>query len=471
VWFAFVAAGLALLVASGLYARRRIATALAELGVGPRWVRAVRWLIAWLLFGFPVVMIVAIVASLLLGRSTLPRFDGLVAGWLLAIPFALASLVIAQATLWLLALDLAALFVRRPRIRAYATIAIVGAFAIYTPARILAERRELRVRTHRVGAGPATLRIAFLSDVHQDVHTDGDRAREVYALVNAGAPDLVLAGGDWINTGPDYITAAAEAAGTLHGRLGVFSVRGDHEHFAYRDRERSVAEIERAMHEHGVQLLNNDVRWFEHAGKRVAVVFLGYTYIQRADRATIERLLASVAGAAYTIVVTQILYSGGTFTGSSSGLSGFESFQIELNTWFWISGVFLVVVTAGTWLFVQSDAGRVLVAIRENEPRCEYLGLNVSRVKTLLLAASAVIASIAGYAFASVQMVVAPEYAGFVFGTELTKSKPLSSNQPSTSPIDCFVSCGWRYWSSWKRSSIVRRHLTKLSAPAGRPGA
>jgi branched-chain amino acid transport system permease protein len=81
--------------------------------------------------------------------------------------------------------------------------------------------------------------------------------------------------------------------------------------------------------------------------------------------------------------------------------------------------VFLVVVTAGTWLFVQSDAGRVLVAIRENEPRCEYLGLNVSRVKTLLLAASAVIASIAGYAFASVQMVVAPEYAGFVFGTEL----------------------------------------------------
>jgi branched-chain amino acid transport system permease protein len=95
-------------------------------------------------------------------------------------------------------------------------------------------------------------------------------------------------------------------------------------------------------------------------------------------------LYASVVTLVLPIVVTQILYSGGTFTGSSSGLSGFESFQIELNTWFWISGVFLVVVTAGTWLFVQSDAGRVLVAIRENEPRCEYLGLNVSRVKTLL---------------------------------------------------------------------------------------
>jgi branched-chain amino acid transport system permease protein len=130
-------------------------------------------------------------------------------------------------------------------------------------------------------------------------------------------------------------------------------------------------------------------------------------------------LYASVVTLVLPIIVAQILYSGGTFTGSSSGLSGFDSFAIEINTWFWIAGAFLVFVTAGAWLFVRSDAGRILVAIRENESRCEYLGINVSRVKILLLIASAVIAAIAGYAFAGVQMVVAPEYAGFVFGTEL----------------------------------------------------
>ena len=130
-------------------------------------------------------------------------------------------------------------------------------------------------------------------------------------------------------------------------------------------------------------------------------------------------LYASVVTLVLPIIVAQILYSGGTFTGSSSGLSGFESFTIEINTWFWIAGAFLVFVTAGAWLFVRSDAGRILVAIRENESRCEYLGINVSRVKILLLMASAIIAAIAGYAFAGVQMVVAPEYAGFVFGTEL----------------------------------------------------
>jgi len=130
-------------------------------------------------------------------------------------------------------------------------------------------------------------------------------------------------------------------------------------------------------------------------------------------------LYASVVSLVLPIVVAQLLYSGGEFTGSSSGLSGFESFDVSIEAWFWITGAFLVLLTAAAWIFVRSDAGRVLVAIRENEARCEYLGIDVSRVKILLLVACAAIAAIAGYAFAGVQMVVAPEYAGFVFGTEL----------------------------------------------------
>ena len=130
-------------------------------------------------------------------------------------------------------------------------------------------------------------------------------------------------------------------------------------------------------------------------------------------------LYGSVVTLVLPIVVTQILYSGGNFTGSSSGLSGFESFDVSIEAWFWIAGAYLIVLTAGAWLFVRSDAGKILVAIRENEQRCEYVGINVSRAKILLMMACAVIAAIAGYLFAGVQMVVAPEYAGFVFGTEL----------------------------------------------------
>lgn len=316
-WFAYVAAVLVLLVIGGLYARRRLTAALAHFGVRPRRVRIVRWVAGWLLFGFPIVVIGSITISRLLGQDTIPRFDGLLGGWLLGVPFVWALLVVFQALPWLVVLDIAYVVVRTRRGRALATriraigvLAALGVFALYTPARIIAQRGDLRVRHHRIGPGTSGLppmRIAFIADVQQDVHTDGARAREVYGLVDASHPELVLSGGDWINTGPEYIESAAEAAATLHSTFGTFSVLGDHEHFAYVDRERSVAEIERAMRRHGIAMLDNEVRWFEHAGKRIAVVLLDYNYIHRTDPITIATLVASVANADYSIVVTHQL--------------------------------------------------------------------------------------------------------------------------------------------------------------------
>jgi branched-chain amino acid transport system permease protein len=130
-------------------------------------------------------------------------------------------------------------------------------------------------------------------------------------------------------------------------------------------------------------------------------------------------LYGSVITLVLPIVVSQLVFSGGNFTGSSSGLSGFESFDWSIEAWFRIVGVLLIVLTIAAWLFVRSDGGKILEAIRDNEQRCEYLGINVSRVKILLMIACAAVAAVAGFLFACVQMVVAPEYAGFVFGTEL----------------------------------------------------
>ena len=130
-------------------------------------------------------------------------------------------------------------------------------------------------------------------------------------------------------------------------------------------------------------------------------------------------LYVSVVTLVLSIVVTQLLFSGGTFTGSSTGLSGFDSFDISVENWFRIAGAGLVLLTFAAWLFVRSDGGRILVAICENEERCEYLGIRVSRVKILLFIIAAAIAAGAGYGYAGYTVVVAPELAGFVFGTEL----------------------------------------------------
>lgn len=319
-WFVYVAVALVLVIVGGLYLRARLTAALTALGVRPRPVRVVRWAFVWLVYGVPVIMIASILVGVAIGSDSFPQFDGPIGTWLLLFPFTCALLVTVQVVPWVLAIDLAWWIVRRRRdvatanrLRTFAVLAALAVFTVYTPVRILVERGELRLREHRVVVSPtakAPFRIAFVADIQQDRHTDAARARGVYAMLNAKRPDVVLSGGDWINMGPDHIESAAATAAQLESRLGTFSVRGDHEHFAHGlDRERSVADVERAMKRHGVVMVNDEVRWFEHDGKRIAVLFINHNYPAPTTKATVDRLIGEAHGADYTIAITHQLDS------------------------------------------------------------------------------------------------------------------------------------------------------------------
>ncbi|EAU39873.1 ABC transporter ATP-binding/permease protein [Fulvimarina pelagi HTCC2506] len=129
-------------------------------------------------------------------------------------------------------------------------------------------------------------------------------------------------------------------------------------------------------------------------------------------------LYSSIITLALPIVLVQIIFAGGRFTGSSSGISGFPTYYWAVETWFVIAGVMLVVIGCFAWLFVRSDLGRILVAIRENEDRCAYLGIPVSRIKIALFTACGSIGAAAGFGYAAFTNVVAPELGGFLLGTE-----------------------------------------------------
>ncbi|NWE74921.1 ABC transporter permease subunit [Pseudomonas yamanorum] len=128
---------------------------------------------------------------------------------------------------------------------------------------------------------------------------------------------------------------------------------------------------------------------------------------------------ATVISLVLPIVMTQLLLSGGEWTGSSSGLTGYDTLDLSLQAWYWIAGGGVALIGVFAWLFVRSDAGRVLAAIRDNESRCAYLGINVAHIKILLLIATAAITGIAGFGYGAFSGVVAPELSGFVLGTEL----------------------------------------------------
>lgn len=130
-------------------------------------------------------------------------------------------------------------------------------------------------------------------------------------------------------------------------------------------------------------------------------------------------LYASVISLVVPIVVTQLVYSGGTVTGSSSGLVGYDTLPLDLAGFFRLAGLVLVAATFAAWIFVRSDMGKLLVAVRDNDRRCAYLGLDPRRVQILLTTVLAGVAGFGGFLFAHASGVVAPENTGFLFGTEL----------------------------------------------------
>jgi branched-chain amino acid transport system permease protein len=150
------------------------------------------------------------------------------------------------------------------------------------------------------------------------------------------------------------------------------------------------------------------------------------------DRAS--PIYVAIVTLALPVVFTQIILSGGAYTGSSSGLPIPVPF-LSITEWYYIAGGLLLVVAVGAYVFVSSDAGRVLVAIRENEERCRYLGLNTSRLKISLMAACSAIAALAGAFYVLFSSVAAHSYGDFVFGTELVVWTALGGRGTVIGPI------------------------------------
>jgi branched-chain amino acid transport system permease protein len=87
-------------------------------------------------------------------------------------------------------------------------------------------------------------------------------------------------------------------------------------------------------------------------------------------------------------------------------------------TWYWISGITLVI---GVWIavnLVESPTGRAFRAIHDSETAARVLGIDAARYKLLAFVLSAVYASIAGSYWALFDGFVTPETTGFLRSIE-----------------------------------------------------
>lgn len=88
-------------------------------------------------------------------------------------------------------------------------------------------------------------------------------------------------------------------------------------------------------------------------------------------------------------------------------------------TWYWISGITLVIGALVVVNLIESPTGRAFRAIHDSEIAARVLGVDVARYKLLAFVISAVFTSIAGSYLALLDAFVTPNTTGFLLSIEL----------------------------------------------------
>lgn len=117
----------------------------------------------------------------------------------------------------------------------FGTLGAGGAVAGYLygtriePERLRLERVSIPIEG--LGSGLDGLRIALLTDFHLYPHTRIDLIRSAVEMSNRLKPDLVLLGGDYVQSRADAILDLAPVLAMLDARYGIFGILGNHDHW------------------------------------------------------------------------------------------------------------------------------------------------------------------------------------------------------------------------------------------------
>lgn len=120
----------------------------------------------------------------------------------------------------------------------------------------------LELPLRRGSEGLDGLRIAFVSDVHAGSFLDAADLAAIFDRVQEQEPDLVLFGGDLINTREREILLFREGLSRLRPRYGVYAVPGNHDHYYGPD----ISLWRAFLEDHGVHVLENTGVRIEHGG-------------------------------------------------------------------------------------------------------------------------------------------------------------------------------------------------------------
>lgn len=318
-WLVILFAGLVLFAAHAIYFAARVRRAVARVAPGARrWLGPIHAAYLVVALSLPVLMLGYALYALVARPETIGPPDSRIYDVLVELPFWLVTITSLQCSLLVIPIDLVHLGLTRlgiatgerwARRRAIAVLVVVGACAVLVPVRMALDARSLEVRVHELAAPdlPADLdgfTIALVADMQADQYTGPERLAQLVDAANRARPDLVLIAGDMITRAPRHIEIAAREAARLRAPRGVLACIGDHENFAYRDRDRSLREVREALARRGIPMLDDEIRELQVGEAEVALVFATNNYVRRIGRDATRELLRRAAGADFRILVS-----------------------------------------------------------------------------------------------------------------------------------------------------------------------
>lgn len=145
------------------------------------------------------------------------------------------------------------------------------------------EVKGITLTSHDIPLSFAGKKIVFISDVHHGPFFSRERVAEVVRRVNELKPDIIILGGDYVYKSPQYIAPCFEELKKLNASLGVFGIRGNHDHWE------SAEQTKQEMKQAGIFLLDNDAVWIESGRERIRLGGVGDLWENEQDiNATID---------------------------------------------------------------------------------------------------------------------------------------------------------------------------------------
>ena len=256
---------------------------------------------------YPIILIFnAIYAAITKQSVSFPQ--NIFADYLLIYPFWVLIILILQVSALFLFVDLLKLIFyplyKKHKERLYPLqvkifLALVLFFIFYIPARMIYDYNSIDVRyidykNETLSKELSGFKIAFISDIQADRYTDEKRLEQYIDKVNESNPDLALIAGDVITSTPEYIETAAKYIGRIKTKYGTYSCVGDHDNWAYRrDYVRSLHEVETALNNYNVAMLDNEVRYLKIDSSQIGITFITNTYVSDISETTLKNISSS----------------------------------------------------------------------------------------------------------------------------------------------------------------------------------